>query len=59
MTAYTKLIHIANNGATTPLERVPLASGADCQYSEAWLQQLLFENPDSLLIRESIRTPAF
>jgi len=52
MTAYTKLIHIARNGGMTPLERVPLSGGADGQYSEAWLQQLLFEYPESLPMRE-------
>ncbi|AWL05211.1 DUF4268 domain-containing protein [Massilia oculi] len=52
MTSYTNLIHISQNGTTTPLQRVPMGRSADGQYSEAWLQQLLFEHPKSLPIRE-------
>lgn len=51
MSAFSRPIYIQDGHATT-LERIPIATGAQTGFSEAWLQQMLFEHPDSLPIRD-------
>lgn len=51
MSAFSRPIYIHDGQATT-LERIPIATGAQEGFSEAWLQQMLFEHPDSLPIRD-------
>lgn len=51
MSAFSRPIYIQDGHATT-LERIPIATGAQAGFSEAWLQQMLFEHPDSLPIRD-------
>lgn len=52
MSAFTKPIIIHTDGPSTILERVPLSSGIQGQFNENWLQNILFENPLSLPIKE-------
>jgi hypothetical protein len=51
MNAFTSPILIAPGSTGQPLQRISLAGG-DGQYSEQWLQQLLFTHPSALPIRE-------
>jgi hypothetical protein len=44
------LIEIGQTGVA--LQRVQLSKAADAQFSERWLQELLFEHPESLPIRD-------
>ncbi|MBZ2207196.1 DUF4268 domain-containing protein [Massilia soli] len=52
MTAYTNMIHIDQDGVSTLLERMPLTQGVAGQYSESWLQRMLFNHPAALPMRE-------
>lgn len=52
MTAYTNMIHIDQDGSSTLLERLPLTAGVAGQYTESWLQRILFNHPAALPIRE-------
>lgn len=52
MSAFTKPIMIHRDGPSTMLERVSLSGAARGAFDERWLQQILFENPHSLPIKE-------
>jgi len=52
MSAYTKPIVVNSSGKTTPLERISLGGSSDGQFSEKWLQNNLYENPNCLPVRE-------
>jgi hypothetical protein len=51
MSAFTRPIHVRPDGAASLLERAPL-SASDSQYSEQWLQTILFRHPETLPITE-------
>jgi hypothetical protein len=51
MSAFSRPIYLRDGHAQT-LDRIPIAAGAQGSFSEAWLQQMLFEHPDSLPIRD-------
>jgi hypothetical protein len=51
MSAFSRPIHVRSDGAATLLERVPLGT-SDSQYSEQWLQTILFGHPETLPITE-------
>lgn len=51
MSAFSRPIYLREGRAKT-LDRIPIAAGAQGSFSEAWLQQMLFEHPDSLPIRD-------
>lgn len=52
-TQYSRPVLIQSDGTTSLLERLSLsASGGESDYDEAWLQNLLYENPESLPIAE-------
>jgi hypothetical protein len=48
MSAYSRPVVVAQDGAPSLLERIPLASGDASQFSEQWLQRVLFACPESL-----------
>lgn len=48
MTAYTYMIHSDQDGSSTLLERLPLTAGVAGQYTESWLQRILFNHPAAL-----------
>lgn len=52
MTQFTQLIHLAD-GKADLLQRVPMTSGENAgDYSESWLQDLMFNNPGALPVME-------
>ena len=52
MTAFTSPVVIKYAGAARRLERIPLNAGAEGNFSEAWLQRVLFEQPTTLPVKE-------
>lgn len=52
MSAFANPIVIAADGAVSSLERLPLGTGKERQFSEAWLQNALFAHPQCLPVRE-------
>jgi Domain of unknown function (DUF4268) len=48
MSAYSRPVVVGQSGTPTILERVPLANGEGSQFTEQWLQRVLFECPESL-----------
>lgn len=52
MTQFAQMIHLAGN-TTELLQKVPMASGEKAGgYSESWLQDLMFNNPGALPVKE-------
>lgn len=52
MSAYAKPIVMSADGTSVMLERIPLGTGNEGQFSEKWLQNALFANPKCLPVRE-------
>lgn len=52
MNAFANPVIVAANGAASVLERLPLSTGNEGQFSEAWLQNALFAHPECLPIKE-------
>jgi hypothetical protein len=52
MSAFSRPIVVAADGQSTLLERVPLATNEQSQFSESWLQQALFKCPESLPVND-------
>lgn len=52
MGAYTQPLIVGATGSAQLLDRIPLTSAATDFFSERWLQEALFANPESLPIKE-------
>lgn len=52
MSAFTKPIVVNPDGKVVQLERLPLGGNGDGQFSEKWLKEALYANPQSLPIKE-------
>lgn len=52
MSAFTKPIIVHKSSRAVLLERIPLSVGGESSFSERWLQEALFANPQCLPVRE-------
>lgn len=52
MSAFTKPIVVNKSNQAVLLERIPLNAGSESSFSEKWLQDALFVNPQCLPVRE-------
>lgn len=52
MTAFSSPVVISNDGKARKLERMLLSASADDRFPEAWLQRALFEQPNTLPVKE-------
>lgn len=52
MSAFSNPIIVSSNGQAVVLERIPLSSSGGELFSEKWLQNALFANPQCLPVRE-------
>lgn len=52
MTAFTSPVVIGTDGLNRRLERIPLNAGSEGQFSEAWLQKALFDQPTAMPVNE-------